>query len=96
MIRNQSEICLQQWEFCWNYHVVVPFPGQGLPKTDIIGPWFIFLHIYYIRVINGAELIQRWLIHKTFGRVENAQKFGHPEKVWENQGNTFSEEFQGL
>ena len=58
-------------EFFWNCHVVIPFPGQGLLKTDIIGPQFIFLHIYYIRVINGAELIQRWLIPKTLGCVEN-------------------------
>ena len=62
----------------------IPFAGQGFPEKDIIGPIFILSHIYYIRVMHGAELIQRWLIWKTFGCVENAQKFGTTKKAWEN------------
>ena len=58
------------------------FQVKVYQKKNIIGPWFILSHIYYIKVTNGAEseLIQRWLIWKTFGHIENAQKLGHPQK----------------
>ena len=56
----------------------------------------MFLHIYYIKVINGAELIQRWLIHKTFGCVENAQNLATPKKCGKIKETPFLNNFEAV
>ena len=71
-----------------------PFPGQGFPEKDIIGPRFSLSHIYYIKVMHGAGLIQGWLIWKAFGCIENAQNLAQPKKCGKKRQTPFLDAFE--
>jgi len=63
-----------------------PFQIKSPIKRDSWALVLFFTHLSNtcnMRVADGTQLIQRWLIPDTFGCVENTQKFGATKKSWE-------------
>ena len=80
-----SEICLQQWEFFWNFHVVIPF---------IIGPWFIFLHIYYIRVHKWCRIDPDGWFGRLLGVLRMPKNLATPKKHGKIKATPFLNSFK--